>query len=337
MRKFKIFITSLFIFLVLITNILHAGITTDRIGIGSVSNPTDLEVSGKITASSFTMTTSPTNGYVLQCDASGIASWADASDCNLLTMANTWTAPNSWLSSSTFNANSGDNDLQIKGQTNANVFFADASFDRIGVGTGTTNEKLTVNHHFSLVETTVPTASSGYGKIFCKSSDGQFYFQDDSGDTVLLCKHFVSIRDEKASGTAGGTFTSGAWQTRTLNAVQAASGDFYSLSSNQITLATGTYRILASAPAYYVDSHKARFQNVTDATTAIYGASALAKASTQASSGRSIVMGVITIAAQKTFELQHRCATTRNTDGYGQAANFGETEVYSAICIMRLK
>jgi hypothetical protein len=63
------------------------------------------------------------------------------------------------------------------------------------------------------------------------------------------------IKDEKSSGTASGTFTSGAWQTRTLNTV---SGDtaMVSLSSNQFTLGVGTYQIIAKAPAFDVSQSR---------------------------------------------------------------------------------
>ncbi|MFC1500993.1 hypothetical protein ACFL58_00895 [Elusimicrobiota bacterium] len=324
-------------FLIFFVQLLNAGIVTDRVGIGSISDPTDLEVLGRVTCSTFTMTTGVSAGYVLKCDAAGAAYWAAAVDCSILNATNTWTAPNSWTSSSIFNANMQDKDFRIKGQLDADLFFADASQNEVGIGTSAPHAEITLNGRLALAETTVPTASSGYGKLFCKATDSQLYYQDGTGDTVLVSGQFASIEDQKTSGTNGGTFTSGAWQTRTLNAVQASRGSFFSLSSNQVTLAAGTYRIMASAPAYYVGAHKLRLRNITDGTTAVYGTAALSNTSTQASSGRSVCQGIVTIAAQKTFEVQHYCASTRATDGLGQAAGFGDTEIYAILCIQKIR
>ena len=56
---------------------------------------------GGVTMSSFTLTTAPTNGYVLTSDASGNGTWKVVGT-GLLNSTNTWTAPNTWKSSATF-------------------------------------------------------------------------------------------------------------------------------------------------------------------------------------------------------------------------------------------
>ena len=45
-------------------------------------------------------------------------------------------------------------------------------------------------------------------------------------------------------------------------------------------------------------------------------------------------MGRFVIADTKTFEVQNYCQTTRNTDGFGIAANLDAVEVYT-ICEFR--
>jgi len=50
----------------------------------------------------------------------------------------------------------------------------------VGIGT-TVNEKLTVDGVVSLQETTSPSDTAGYGKVFVKSSDSKLYFRDDGG------------------------------------------------------------------------------------------------------------------------------------------------------------
>jgi len=52
---------------------------------------------------------------------------------------------------------------------------------KIGIGTTNPNEKLTVNGVLSLDEISAPSATSGYGKLYVKSTDSKLYFKDDGG------------------------------------------------------------------------------------------------------------------------------------------------------------
>lgn len=145
--------------------------------------------------------------------------------------------------------------------------------------------------------------------------------------------NFICIVDEKTVGTDGGTFTSGAWRTRNLNVIRANTGGYATLASNQITLAAGTYRCYASAPAFAVDRHQCRLYNVTNATQLVTGQSSLAY-STYLESNISVLFGRFVLAASSVIELQHRCQTTVVTQGFGIAAVFG-TEVYSQVMLWR--
>lgn len=139
---------------------------------------------------------------------------------------------------------------------------------------------------------------------------------------------YICIRDEKASGTGGGGFTSGAWQTRTLNTETADTGGHASLAFNQITLAPGTYRVRASAPARHVDHHQAKLRNVTAGSDALIGTSEYSRGSDWFQTC-SVIAGRITIAASTVFEIQHRCQTTDGSNGMGDPAGFGVVEVYT--------
>jgi hypothetical protein len=141
---------------------------------------------------------------------------------------------------------------------------------------------------------------------------------------------YVLVREELAQGTDGGTFTSGAWQTRALNSEAADSGDFADLSSNQITLEPGTYRLRASAPAFAVGAHQARWQNISDGVTVLMGTTEQAVAEAT----RSMVSGRFVVEASTVFELQHCCASTGTGDGFGAAANFA-AEVYAEVELWR--
>lgn len=141
------------------------------------------------------------------------------------------------------------------------------------------------------------------------------------------------LEDRNPSGTAGGTFTSGAWQTRNLNTVSGDSS-IVSLSSNQFTLQAGTYEIEATASAYSVDEHRIRLRNVTDSITEADGVNEYARLSSAVQNSANL-KHKITIDSEKTFEIQHRCATTVITNGFGRAASFGVDEIYAQVKITK--
>jgi len=144
------------------------------------------------------------------------------------------------------------------------------------------------------------------------------------------------FNETQASGTQGGTFTGGSFVKRTLNTTVVNNITGCSIASSVITLPAGTYLVTASAPAYKTDGHKVRLQNTTDATTELKGTTERT-GSGDDSQVRSFLEGAFTIAAQKDFELQHRCNTTRATNGLGVASSMaGIDEVYSTIQITRI-
>lgn len=141
----------------------------------------------------------------------------------------------------------------------------------------------------------------------------------------------LHVRDEKAAGTDGGTFTSGAWRTRTLNTSKTNEITGASIVSNQITLPAGTYWLYAWADGNSVGDHKLKFYNVTDASDTLIGTNGRSGISSP-----SYVTGRFTIAAEKVFELRHQCQVTVNTTGFGEATDFGVVEVYAEVCIWKI-
>jgi len=140
------------------------------------------------------------------------------------------------------------------------------------------------------------------------------------------------LKDVQASGVNGGQCTSGSWLTRTLNT---AEGDLasVSLASNQFTLQPGTYRFDVRAPAFVSSNHQARLYNVTDALSEITGSTAFSH-NGYPSLTTSHIQGIVTLAAETTFEIQHQCTTTHTLDvGFGYAASFGEPEVYTQVYV----
>ena len=112
-----------------------------------------------------------------------------------------------------------------------------------------------------------------------------------------------------------------------------------SLSSNQMILPAGTYFIYATAPAMYVDQHKAKLANITDTSDILIGTNEQAGTDgVDYYTTHSKVSGRFTLAAQKTLELQHRCSATQAAGiGYGFATNFSVVEVYSDVQIWKVE
>jgi hypothetical protein len=175
------------------------------------------------------------------------------------------------------------------------------------------------------------TASS----IRIGSADGTTDLYIDTGrdnDGATLDQRAI-FRQEETQNTDGGTFTKDVWQTRTLNTAQYNGINGCSLATNQVTLPAGTYYINAIAPAYGVSYNQAMWYNITDASAEIIGQSwrAFSTVNTFAR-----VIGVFTITAEKVFELQHQCADTVGTTGFGIACNL-TTEVYSSVTLIKIK
>lgn len=142
------------------------------------------------------------------------------------------------------------------------------------------------------------------------------------------------VQDEKAQNTAGGTFTSGDWRTRTLNTVKVNEITGASLASNQVTLPAGTYDAVWSAPCFSTGNmrHQTRLYNVTDAEVIAPGSS---QGTFTSATTRSMGDARFTLAASKVIELQHRCQTTQSNNGFGVESNFG-TEVYAILRIRKV-
>lgn len=145
-------------------------------------------------------------------------------------------------------------------------------------------------------------------------------------------QHWI-FRDEKTSGTNGGAFTAGSWVTRTLQTISYNGGSLATLSSNQITLQAGTYKIIASAIGNNVGIHQTRIYNVTGAVAVAYG---LVNKLSSVDASASITECMVSPGTATVYRLEHRCSTTNSTDGMGIAAGFGNVEVYASVNIEKI-
>ncbi len=129
------------------------------------------------------------------------------------------------------------------------------------------------------------------------------------------------VEDQKAQNTAAGGFTTGAWEQRDLNTA-ALNTIGITIGTNDFVLPPGDYRIDWSAPAMQVNLHQSRLFDVTGAAAVDTGTSERADA-TVAVPTRSEGSAFVTISADTTYRIDHQCQTTKATDGFGIAANFG--------------
>lgn len=178
-------------------------------------------------------------------------------------------------------------------------------------------------------------------------------------EAAALSKGLYHIRDQRTSGTDGDALTSGIWNTRTLQ-TEITDDLTITLGSSQFALVAGTYKIKASAVAYFAGStepggtqaveSKLRLRNVTDATTAAVGNAIRRRDCDDGGGNRQSVESTListmeqrfTIGGTKTFELQNWITSTLTgtviaaSQRGGKAISSGESEVYADVEILKV-
>lgn len=159
--------------------------------------------------------------------------------------------------------------------------------------------------------------------------------QDQGGAERRGLKTYAIICDKKGQDVDGGTFTSGAWRTRDLNTEIADPDGIVSIASNQFTLGAGDYLIEASVPAYKINRHITRLQNITDSTTTQYGTIEYTYNQDNVMS-RAVLLARVSLTGSTTFEIQHRSQSTYSTNGFGVKSSFtGTDSIYTIVKIYK--
>lgn len=155
-----------------------------------------------------------------------------------------------------------------------------------------------------------------------------------SPDRDTFTSRLLHIRDERASGTAGGTATSGSWLTRTIQTVKTNEIPGSSLLSNVISLPPGKYwGEITSAFHSNMTGNQSRLYNTSLGAMVLLSNNGYATTSGFVSSTAS---GRFTLSSYALLELQYRVALTRSTDGLGNALSWG-TEVYADVRIWQIR
>ena len=176
------------------------------------------------------------------------------------------------------------------------------------------------------------------------SSNNRVLTLPDSADGTVAKTSDISftsyalICDSKGNTTDGGTFTSGAWRTRDLNQEISDEDSIVSISSNQFTLAAGTYLIKWKCPAMKVAHHVTKLILITGSVSSF---TEKAGSSSYAGTGsvvqnESFGLARVTLTGSGAFEIQHYGETTKSTDGFGQPANgYASESIYTTVEIYK--
>lgn len=173
----------------------------------------------------------------------------------------------------------------------------------------------------------VTTQTSGYLVINASKNPS---LVGTSVNKIATLSHVLS------NGTSYGGAAAATQNTRPLNTLVDSGTIGVTLSSNQFTLPAGSYYIDGYSVAHRVGFNKARLRNITDSTTAIIGTSVNSNTTT-GDITTSLMSGYVTIATSKTFEVQHYTTSANATNGLGNAASSGESEVYCNIKITKVR
>ena len=212
---------------------------------------------------------------------------------------------------------------------NTSLFSAGDTLTILNIAAGV----CTVTAGTATVSTTgsLALAQNGGGTLYFTSAGVSVFQADGVAGTSLS---YAIFNESQASGTDGGTFTSGSYVKRTLNTTVVNTITGCSLASSVITLPAGTYEVIAGAPGYFVLENKAKLRNTTAGSDIALGQNAYFGAGSVG--GFCQIQTYFTLAGSTTIELQHKCSTTRAGNGLGTSCGYGDNEIYSQITITKV-
>lgn len=138
-----------------------------------------------------------------------------------------------------------------------------------------------------------------------------------------------------SAGTGGGTATSGAWQTRTINFENDPSGVVTLPGSNTFSLSAGTYEIVIEANAYQCNGHQCRLYNVTDSAVDAVGSAEFASATSPYGQTTSRVHHHAVLSGTTVFRVEHRVETT-GSFGRAVSSSFSVQSVHMTCTVRRI-
>lgn len=140
---------------------------------------------------------------------------------------------------------------------------------------------------------------------------------------------YIKCTNTQSSGVAGGTATTGSFQTMILNTKDNDTGSLATLSTNTVSLPAGTYKVYAFCNFRGTDFTQTRLYNSTDSAVLINGTS-VKPASASGLIDSSVIIGIFTISGTKTVIYQYYASSTSSSSDLGQPSSAG-TEIYAVI------
>jgi len=156
-------------------------------------------------------------------------------------------------------------------------------------------------------------------------------FKNDGN--VAIAQQTLHIQKQAASGVSGGAGTAGAYNTRPLDTIIKNTITGASLTSNQITLPAGTYKIWAYISTYSAGSTRTRLRNITDSSNTLLGLSEYSNTGSPGSASQALI-GAFTLTSTKVLELQQWIQFSQGSN-LGIAVSSGDNEVFANVLIVK--
>lgn len=143
------------------------------------------------------------------------------------------------------------------------------------------------------------------------------------------------LRDEKTTGTAGGSSSATTWNNRNLNTETYDPDNIVSIASNQFTPIAGDYILEAFASGYKVGLTRIRLYNVTGAASVEEGIGQNANSPDNVNVLAPLICK-FTANGTDAYRIDHYTATAQATNGLGFAISDGSPECYLEIILRKL-
>jgi len=142
-----------------------------------------------------------------------------------------------------FNESGADKDFRIEGDTDANLFFTDASTDRVGIGTSSPGAQLQLNKSGTGDYTTFRLSNSGAsGKTYEIGVGGNAAAAGYANNLYFYDSTAASLRMTlDSSGNLGLGVTPSAWYTSSSTVAQVRQASFYAVDNSALEIVNNAF------------------------------------------------------------------------------------------------
>lgn len=146
---------------------------------------------------------------------------------------------------------------------------------------------------------------------------------------------YAILRDEKTTGTNGGSASATTWNNRNLNTETYDPDAIVAIASNQFTPIAGDYIIQVKAVAFNVNQHRLRLYNVTGATSVEEGLNTNANAADDTPT-HATLYAPFTANGTDAYRIDHYTNAAQATNGLGIQTGDGSPECYLEILLTKV-